>query len=57
MQGGRFSIAGIVPMTIKRTIGLVRQPKGNCRAELTRFSGKSYLLNFTAQYDSMHSWG
>jgi MFS family permease len=54
-KAGRLSVADVVTTTIERTTGFVRRQKHNYRVAITRSAANSFLLNLTAQYDSIYT--
>lgn len=45
----------VVATTVERAIGFVRRQKHNYRVAITRSAVNSFLLNLTAQYDSIYA--
>ncbi|MGD1997134.1 MAG: MFS transporter, partial [Anaerolineae bacterium] len=52
---GRLSVVDVVATTIERAIEFVRRQKHNYRVAITRSAVSSFLLNLTAQYDSIYT--
>lgn len=52
---GKVSVAGTVATTIERAMGFIRRQKHNYRVAITRSAANSFLLNLTAQYDSIYT--
>lgn len=48
-------MADVVATTIERVIGFVRRQKHNYRVAITRSAVSSFLINLTAQYDSIYT--
>ena len=48
-------MTGVVATTVERAIGFVRRQKHNYRVAITRSAVNSFLLNLTAQYDSIYA--
>ena len=51
----RPSVTAAVPAAIGRPIQFVRRQKHNYRVSITRSAANSFLLNLTAQYDSIYT--
>jgi len=52
---GRLHVVDVLATAIERAIGFVRRQKHNYRVAITRSAGNSFLLNLTAQYDSIYT--
>ncbi len=50
-----LSVTATAPAAIERAIGFVRRQKHNYRVAITRSAANSFLLNLTAQYDSIYT--
>jgi len=50
-----LSVTDVVATTVERAIGFVRRQKHNYRVAITRSAVNSFLLNLTAQYDSIYA--
>jgi len=48
-------VTDVVATTVERAIGFVRRQKHNYRVAITRSAVNSFLLNLTAQYDSIYA--
>lgn len=48
-------MADVVATTIERVIGFIRRQKHNYRVAITRSAVSSFLINLTAQYDSIYT--
>lgn len=53
MEG--LSAPNVIATTIERVIGFIRRQKHNYRVAITRSAANSFLLNLTAQYDSIYT--
>jgi MFS family permease len=51
----KLSAADVVATAIKRAIGFVSRQKRNYRVAITRSAASSWLMNLTAQYDSIYT--
>lgn len=52
---GRLSVADVVPMAIEKLAGFIKRQKHNYRVAITRSAANTFLLNLTAQYDSIYT--
>lgn len=52
---GKLSVAEMVAATTEGALGFVRRQKRNYRVAITRSAANSFLLNLTAQYDSIYT--
>jgi len=50
-----LSAPNVIATTIERVIGFIRRQKHNYRVAITRSAANSFLLNITAQYDSIYT--
>jgi MFS family permease len=51
----KLSIVDVVGRAIRRAIGFIGRQKHNYRVAITRSAVNSFLLNLTAQYDSIYT--
>jgi MFS family permease len=54
-EAEKLSLTATVPAAIKDLIGLVKRQKHNYRVAITRSAANTFLLNLTAQYDSIYT--
>lgn len=52
---GRLSVTDVAVTTLERATGFVSRQKHNYRVAITRSAVNSFLLNLTAQYDSIYT--